>query len=96
MKLSAHLTPPKGIIDLVVADNVDFSNGSATPFPSNRIVIYARPPVNDDALRFADDPIRLIVTHELTHVFQLDRSNGLWSLLRRVFGRYPYYFPNAY
>jgi hypothetical protein len=36
---------PRGTIDIVVSDNVDFSNGYATPFPSNRIVVYAKPPV---------------------------------------------------
>ncbi len=96
VKLSAHLSPPNGAIDLVVADNVDFSNGSATPFPSNRIVIYANPPVDEGALRFTDDPIELVVTHELTHIFHLDRSGGIWRVLRRFFGRVPWYFPNAY
>ena len=95
-KLSRSLRPPSGTIDLVVADNVDYSNGYASPFPSNRIVIYANPPVGDETLRFTDDPIELVVTHELTHVFQLDRSGGLWRILRGIFGRDPNFFPNAY
>ena len=95
-KLSAYLRPPSGTIDLVIADNVDYTNGYATPFPSNRIVIYANPPVGDDALRFTDDPTELVVTHELTHVFHLERSGGIWRILRRVFGRDPNWFPNAY
>ena len=37
-ELSTELVPPRGTIDLVVADNVDYVNGYATPFPSNRIV----------------------------------------------------------
>lgn len=95
-KLSRYLSPPRGTIDLVVADNVDFSNGYATPFPSNRIVIYANPPVGDETLRFTDDPTELVVTHELTHIFHLDRSGGIWRSLRRVFGRDPMWFPNAF
>ncbi|MFL5524677.1 MAG: peptidase S9, partial [Gemmatimonadaceae bacterium] len=43
-QLSAELGPPRGTIDLVVSDNVDYVNGYATPFPSNRIVVYAHPP----------------------------------------------------
>ncbi|HUX35352.1 MAG TPA: hypothetical protein VMV51_15880, partial [Gemmatimonadaceae bacterium] len=39
-QLSRELTPPRGTIDLVVADNYDLTNGYATPFPTNRIVIY--------------------------------------------------------
>ena len=96
VRLRTHLAPPRGMIDLVIADNVDYSNGYATPFPSNRIVVYANPPVGDDALRFFDDPVELVITHELTHVFHLDRSGGFWRYLRWIFGRDPSYFPNAY
>ncbi|HET9454540.1 MAG TPA: hypothetical protein VFO66_09680 [Gemmatimonadaceae bacterium] len=94
--LSAHFRPPRGTIDIVVADNVDYSNGSATAFPSNRIVVYANPPVAAGALRFADDPVQIVVLHELLHIFQLDRASGIWGLAQRVFGRSPYLFPNAY
>ena len=34
-ELSTELVPPRGPIDLVVSDNVDFVNGYATPFPTN-------------------------------------------------------------
>ena len=77
-RLAAELTPPRGPVDLVVADNVDFSNGYANTFPSNRIVVYAQPPVDVASLRFYDDWSELLITHELTHVFHLDRSRGAW------------------
>ena len=35
-KLAERLVKPRGPIDLVIADNVDFANGSTTPFPTNR------------------------------------------------------------
>jgi hypothetical protein len=95
-QLSKHLHPPRGPIDVVVSDDVDFSNGYATPFPSNRIVVYANPPVNESALRFADDPTELVVTHELTHIFHLDRAGGIWKVLQAVFGRSPFLFPNSF
>ncbi len=95
-RLAAELTPPRGPVDLVVADNVDFSNGYANTFPSNRIVVYAQPPVDVSSLRFYDDWSELLITHELTHVFHLDRSRGVWRALQRVFGRNPALFPNAY
>ena len=44
--LAAELTPPRGMIDIVLADNVDLTNGQATPFPTNRIILYAYPPVD--------------------------------------------------
>ncbi len=95
-ELSRELSPPRVPIDLVIADNIDVTNGYATPFPTNRIVIYANPPVNDPALRFTDDPNAMVVTHELTHIFHLDRSRGIWSLGQHIFGRAPYLFPDSY
>lgn len=95
-QLAAELVPPRGTIDLVVADNVDYSNGSATPFPSNRIVVYAHPPVDATSLRFYDDWNTLVVTHELAHIFHLDRSRGWWRVAQRVFGRSPFLFPGQY
>jgi len=94
--LSRELHPPRGTIDLVVADNVDYSNGYTTPFPSNRIVIYTHPPLDSPSLHFYDDWIALVITHELTHSFHLDRTRGWWSVAQRVFGRAPFLFPNEY
>lgn len=94
--LSKELHPPRGPIRLVVADNVDFSNGFATPFPYNRIVIYARPPIDGGALRFVDDWLDLVVVHELAHIFHLDRARGLWALGQKIFGRNPLLIPGAY
>lgn len=95
-ELKNELVPPRTMVDIVVADNMDFANGYATPFPSNRIVIYARPPVEDMALRNHEDWNRLLVTHELTHIFHLDRVRGIWAVAQRVFGRAAPLFPNSY
>ena len=95
-QLSRELVAPRGTIELVVSDDVDFSNGYTTTFPTNRIVIYADPPVDEGSLRNYSDWITLGVTHELTHVFQLDRSRGAWAALQHVFGRNPFLFPSAY
>jgi hypothetical protein len=94
--LSKELVPPSGTISLVVADNVDFSNGYATPVPSNRIVIFARPTIDASALRFTDDWVDLVVVHELAHIFHLDRARGLWNVGRSIFGRNPLLFPNGF
>lgn len=95
-QLSAELAPPRGVIDMLLTDNTDVSNGYATTFPSNRVVVYAVPPLNSRELRFHDDWLRMVITHELAHVFHLDRARGLWRLGRWVFGRNPLFFPNAY
>ncbi|HEX2778554.1 MAG TPA: hypothetical protein VHM30_03575 [Gemmatimonadaceae bacterium] len=94
--LARELVPPRGLIELVVSDDVDFSNGFTTTFPTNRIVIYTQPPVDEPSLRDYDDWITLVVTHELTHVFHLDRVRGFWAAMQLVFGRNPYLFPANY
>lgn len=96
VRLAEELTPPRGRVQLVVADNVDFSNGAASTFPTNRIVVYARPPVDVASLRFYEDWTSLVVTHELVHIFHLDRARGIWRLGQYVFGRNPALMPNLY
>ncbi len=94
--LIARLVAPRGTVDLVIADNVDFSNGLTTVFPTNRITIYALPPLDDPSLQFYDSWFEEIATHELTHTFHLDRTAGWWRVAQDVFGRAPLLFPNAY
>ncbi|HUQ99478.1 MAG TPA: hypothetical protein VM166_08490 [Gemmatimonadaceae bacterium] len=95
-ELSTELVAPRGTIDLVVADNVDYVNGYATPFPSNRIVVYAHPPTDASGLRKYSDWNSLVITHELTHIFHLDRTRGIWRVGQALFGRNPLLFPNLY
>ena len=95
-QLSAELAAPRGVIDMLLTDNTDVSNGYAQVFPSNRVVVYAVPPIASRELRFHDDWLRLVITHELAHVFHLDRARGLWRVGRWVFGRNPLFFPNAF
>lgn len=95
-QLSTQLHPPRGPIDIVISDDADLSNGSATPFPTNRIVIYANPPVSETALRYTNDWGQLVITHELTHIFHLDRTRGVWWVAQHIFGRAATVFPNIY
>ena len=95
-QLSTELVPPRGTIDLVVSDDVDYVNGYATTFPTNRIVVYAHPPTDASGLRDYVDWNALVVTHELTHIFHLDRTRGIWRLGQAIFGRNPLLFPNLY
>jgi hypothetical protein len=95
-QLSRELAPPAGPVDLLIADNVDASNGYAQVFPTNRVVIYAVPPITLRELRFHDEWLRLVITHEMAHIFQIDRARGAWAVGRAVFGRNPLFFPNAF
>ena len=94
--LAERLHPPRGRVDLVFADNVDFTNGFATPVPTNRIVVYTTPPITVRSLRYYDDWLRTIIAHELVHIFHLDRARGIWRAGQYVFGRSPWLMPNFY
>ncbi|MDQ8154644.1 MAG: hypothetical protein P3B98_08275, partial [Gemmatimonadota bacterium] len=95
-QLAAHHRPARGRIALVLTDHVDYANGYAYVSPTPRMVIFARPPVDDRTLRFREDWLDLVIQHELVHVFQLDRTRGWWRVAQAVFGRQPLLFPNAW
>ncbi len=94
--LARELVPPREPIDIVLSDAVDFTNGSTTPFPTNHIILFAHPPVDAQTLRFYGDWNALLIQHELTHVFHLDRARGWWAVAQHVFGRNPLVMPNLY
>lgn len=94
----AFVEPPSGTIDILLTDHTDVSNGFAQVRPSNRITVFARPPADDLGLGYFDDWMELVVTHELAHVFHLDRAGPLGRFLRGIFGRVPApwpFFPNT-
>jgi hypothetical protein len=91
----AYGSPPGGKIRLVIVDQGDLFNGAATPIPTNRIFVFAHTPVEGNLI-FTDDPIELLVTHELAHVFHLDEARRGWRGLRRVFGRNELTFPHLF
>jgi hypothetical protein len=84
---------PGGKVDLLVTDHADISNGFARVFPTNRIVIYAPPPLEGFGLAHMDEWMELVITHELVHIFHQDLTRGLGGVLRKVFGRFPAEWP---
>ncbi len=94
--LASELQPPRQTVDLTLVDDFDAANGAATVFPSDRIYVLLPPPASDPGLQHYDSWLRLVTTHELTHVFHLDRVRRFWRTLQGVFGRVPGLFPNEY
>lgn len=94
-ELEAHfIEAPEDPIDLLVTDHADISNGFAILNPSNRIVVFARPPVDALALGFSDEWLELVITHELAHIVHLDHVvNPIGRLGRSIFGRVPAEWP---
>ena len=89
---------PRERTHLIVTDHVDVSNGSATPFPHNRMEVYVSAPGGDPAspLAYYDDWLDLVITHEYAHILHLDQARGIPRVLRTVLGRNPTTFPNQW
>jgi Tol biopolymer transport system component len=87
------VTPPART-RVVLADQTELFNGYATPVPYDTVVLYAVTPSGSDA--DFDDWLRLIFTHEFTHIVHLDRSESWARVLRGILGRAPYAFPNIF
>ena len=84
-----------GRVQLVLADVEDDPNGFATPLPYPLVHIRAVAPDGSEDFGNYDDWLRLVLTHELTHIVHLDEARGVMRLGRKVLGRAPFLFPNA-
>jgi hypothetical protein len=89
LQLEEHfIEPPDGMIDVLLTDHTDVSNGFAQVTPTNRITIFARPPVDVPSIGHNDEWLELVITHELAHIVHLDHvTNPIGRAARTVFGR---------
>ena len=84
----AFIEPPDDLIDVLLTDHSDVSNGFAGVTPGNRITVHARPPVDALSIGHNDEWLELVILHELAHIVHLDYSdNPVGRLARAVFGR---------
>lgn len=81
-------------VDVVLYSGVDLPNGFASPLPFNRSGIFLAAPREGELLE-RSDWMELVLLHELTHVFHLDKAQGAPAVMRRIFGRLVWTFPNA-
>lgn len=85
---------PASRIQVVVLNSADFANGLASPVPFNYSMVFLTPPDEGELLQNREW-LDLVLTHELFHIVHLDKARGPALGLRNVFGRLPYFFPNA-
>jgi len=87
---------PKDKTRLVLVDAMDEANGYTSPIPYNQIVLFLTQPAGGPGfgLTAYDDWLRLLITHEYTHVLHLDMMNGGPETVQKVLGRI--YFPNLF
>lgn len=82
---TVFINRPERVI-LVVNDTTDISNGYATRIPYPHIMVYAVPIGDHQSLSQAGDWGRELVTHELTHIMQLEPALGVFKYIRPIFG----------
>jgi len=87
---------PKQRTHIVLVDAMDESNGMTTPFPYNQMILFLTRPLGEPGFGTTvyDDWMRLLITHEYTHVLQLDMVHGVPKTLQGILGRV--YFPNLF
>lgn len=88
------LWSPDDKIKMVITDEYDQANGSATPYPFNLVYLRLSPPDSAVSLDDYDDWLTVLIEHELTHIFHIDKARGKIRRLRKTFGRFILFFPN--
>jgi Omp85 superfamily domain/WD40-like Beta Propeller Repeat len=76
------------VTEIVLTDNTDDANGSATAIPYNAIHLFVTAPDDLSPLGDYDDWYLELVTHEHTHILHTDNIGGLPALLNKVFGKW--------
>ncbi|MCS6799266.1 MAG: hypothetical protein NZ898_12195 [Myxococcota bacterium] len=84
---------PRERTRILLTDDSDGANGSASVVPYNAIRLFATAPEDLSPLADHDDWLTELVVHEHAHVLHLDTIGGLPAILNAIFGKiYP---PNA-
>jgi hypothetical protein len=73
-------------ITIVLNDSTDNSNGYATVIPYPLIMVYPVQVSNQDSLSEAGEWSRELLTHEMTHIFQMFPYRGFYNWLRPIYG----------
>jgi hypothetical protein len=78
---------PEQITEIVLSDDSDAANGSASTLPYNAIRLFATAPDDMSPLADYDDWLSELLTHEYTHVLHIDNTGGLPAAVNAVFGK---------
>ena len=84
---------PKEITHIVIYDNTDSANGSATVLPRNVINLLTAPPAERDSLNDSDDWLRVLIYHEYLHILHMDTMSGIHPIVNTLIGKT--FAPNA-
>ncbi len=91
---------PREKTQVIVADQWDYVNGSASSLPFNQILVHVAPSSDVDGLEDNDDSLARVFQHEYVHILHLDKAVGPPERLRHFVGRFfpflPLLFPNHF
>ena len=90
--IHARLVPavgwaPSEKTEIVLTDQTDSANGSATALPYNAVRLYVTAPDDMSPLGDVDDWYLELVTHEYTHILHTDHIAGIPALVNAVLGK---------
>lgn len=74
---------PWGHTQVILTDNFDDSNGLASTLPYNWILLRVGPPDPESPLAQNTDWLKMLITHEYTHILHIDAYGGFWKPWRR-------------
>ncbi|MFW5976416.1 MAG: hypothetical protein ACOCQS_00575, partial [Bacillota bacterium] len=81
---------PENKTHIIVNDNLDMANGSTNVSYFNRINLYLRhPQVYSGMVGYYENWLKLLITHEYTHVLHLDMNTGDFGAYRKLLGKIP-------
>lgn len=83
----------KGTIRVLLSDSQDYANGNATFFPFNLIELYLFNPLPDTYLSDYRDWIPMALSHEMTHLFNMNAGSKFTYFLRKYLGANPVLYP---
>lgn len=83
---------PKELTHVVVTDDTDFANGSATALPYNTVRLFVTAPDDLSPLNDYDDWQLELITHEYTHILHTDHITGVPAIYNAIVGKQ--YSPN--
>ncbi len=95
LERSLGRTPPP-LTRVVLVDQTEIANGYAYVLPYDAVVIGAVWPSGSEYIGRLDDWLRLVFTHEFTHIVHLDRSESWARVVHGIFGRVNFAFPNVF
>lgn len=78
---------PREYVHIVLSDTSEFANGSATPMPYNTVRLFVTAPDDMSALADYDDWLDTLITHEYTHILDLDHTAGFSAVVNSIFGK---------